>query len=149
MLATMEAVSVLDRVDSFTNILIQSECAIAYREAKTQMDNDPEAQKLIRSFQDLKERYEEVQRFGHYHPDYKTVMKQMRDLKRELDTHPSIARYKQCEDNLQSLLTEIAQAIGGAVSEQIKIPTGNPFFDNASSCSGGCGSGGSCGCKTS
>ncbi|MEH7107983.1 YlbF family regulator, partial [Bacillus sp. JJ1764] len=33
---------------------------------------------------------------------------------------------------------------GGAVSENIKVPTGNPFFDSGHG--SGCGSGGSCGC---
>ncbi|TDQ42302.1 YlbF family regulator [Aureibacillus halotolerans] len=147
MIATNESVEVLEQVDHVGTMIVQSECAHAYHYARKTLAEDNEAQSLIREFGELKVIYEEVQRFGHYHPDYKKVMGEMRDLKRALDTQTSIARYKKCEDELQQLLTDVAQAFGGAVSDHIKIPTGNPFFDNMSSCSGGCGSGGSCGCS--
>ena len=38
----------------------------------------------IKEFTEMKERYEEVQRFGRYHPDYNIVMKSIRVQKREL-----------------------------------------------------------------
>ena len=59
----------------------------------------------------------------------------------DLDEH--VAQFRRAENALQSLLDEISVIVGHSVSEQIKVPTGNPFFDS----SGGCGSGGSCGCS--
>ena len=95
----------------------------------------------------IKEQYEDVQRFGKYHPDYKTITRQVRDVKREVDLHATIAAFKKAENELQKLLDEISVILGQAVSEHVKVPTGNPFFDTGSSCGGGCGSGGSCGCS--
>ena len=40
--------------------------------------------KSIKEFTEMKERYEEVQRFGRYHPDYNIVMKEIRYKKENL-----------------------------------------------------------------
>ncbi len=61
-----------------------------------------------------------------------------------MDLDPRVADFKVAENELQSLLDEISKIIGHSVSENIKVPTGNPFFERHS---GGCGSGGSCGCS--
>jgi len=71
-------------------------------------------------------------------------MMQIREYKREMDLDPLVAEFKLAENDLQSLLDHISMLIGNAVSKQIKVPTGNPFFDNGHG--SGCGSGGSCGC---
>ena len=105
-----------------------------------------ELQTLIQQFTAMKERYEEVQRFGKYHPDYTTVSMKMRELKRSVDLHDKVAAFKRAETALQKLLDEVSVAIGSEVSSSIKVPTGNPFFD-AGGCGGGCGTGGGCGCK--
>ncbi|WP_100399454.1 YlbF family regulator [Bacillus sp. FJAT-44742] len=127
------------------DLVIRSEVFQAYLTCKERMDEDSEAQELISRFTHIKEQYEEVQRFGKYHPDYKTVSTNVRQLKRQLDVNDSIGAFKNAEKELESLLNEISAEIGYAVSPNIKVPTGNPYFDNLS-CGGGCGSGGSCGC---
>jgi cell fate (sporulation/competence/biofilm development) regulator YlbF (YheA/YmcA/DUF963 family) len=147
LLATLERVELIEQAEFLAQIIIQSEVAEHYRQCLNTLNKDQEAQHLIKRFIDIKERYEEVQRFGKYHPDYQEVMKETRYLKREIDLHPSVHSFKKAEKQLQDLLDEISVLIGHAVSEQIKVPTGNPFFDSMSSCSGGCGSGGSCGCS--
>ena len=53
-----------------------------------------ELQTLIQQFTAMKERYEEVQRFGKYHPDYTTVSMKMRELKRSVDLHDKVALLK-------------------------------------------------------
>jgi cell fate (sporulation/competence/biofilm development) regulator YlbF (YheA/YmcA/DUF963 family) len=93
----------------------------------------------------MKDSYEEVQRFGKYHPDYDKVSTEIRQVKREIDLLPSISAFKKAEKELEALLNEISEVIARTVSDTIKVPTGNPFFDNMS-CSGGCGSGGGCSC---
>ena len=113
------------------------------------MKSDKLAQQKMNKFVALKDLYEEVQRFGKYHPEYKRVNSEIRVAKREMDLHPTIADLKKAETDLQTVLDEISLKLGKAVSEQIKVPTGNLFFDSSSSScsSGGCGSGGSCGCS--
>ncbi|WP_257350580.1 YlbF family regulator [Pseudalkalibacillus decolorationis] len=145
MIATLEGVEILEEAEQLAVILAHSDVAIQYKQAKYNLTVDTEAQKMIREFTRLKELFEEVQRFGKYHPDYKTVSTEIRVLKRELDLNDTVSAYKQSEKELENLLNEISGVIAGKVSSNIKVPTGNPFFDNLS-CGGGCGSGGSCGC---
>ncbi|MBU9711242.1 YlbF family regulator [Evansella tamaricis] len=147
MVTTMTNVDVLQQAYDFGELITSSEIFHKYIDAKVILENDSEAQKLIQQFTELKEKYEEVQRFGKYHPDFSEVTKNVREMKRIVDTNITIAEFKKSENELYQLLVEVSQIIAKAVSPQIKVPTGNPFFDSATSCSGGCGSGGSCGCK--
>jgi cell fate (sporulation/competence/biofilm development) regulator YlbF (YheA/YmcA/DUF963 family) len=148
LLATLERIELLEEAELLARMIIKSEVADHYRESLQILQSDQEAQNLIKRFIHIKERYEEVARFGKYHPDYKEVNMETRYLKREVDLHPSIHGFKKAEKQLQELLDEISVLIGQSVSQYIKVPTGNPFFDSMSSCStGGCGSGGSCGCS--
>ncbi|MDQ0217198.1 YlbF family regulator [Peribacillus cavernae] len=147
MLATMERINILQSAESLGQMVLQSEAGENYLLSLYKMRNDREAQQKIRSFSSLKELYEEVQRFGKYHPDYKRVNLEIREVKRAMDLHPTIAEFKKAETEIQSILDEISMKIGHAVSPQIKVPSGNPFFESLSSCSGGCGSGGSCSCS--
>ncbi|WP_273125347.1 YlbF family regulator [Metabacillus sp. HB246100] len=145
--ATMESMLLLDEADKLAESILQSELAENYRVNFYRLKNDHEAQEIIRQFNKVKDLYEDVQRFGKYHPDYRKITKELRDRKRELDLNDTISSFKKAENELQSLLDEISVQLGQAVSTHIKVPTGNPFFE--SSCGGGCGSGGSCGCKAS
>ncbi|MCM3539391.1 YlbF family regulator [Priestia endophytica] len=147
MFATMETIHLLEQADELSAMIIHSEIGDDYRTKLKELEEDKEAQALISEFVKMKERYEEVQRFGKYHPDFKLVTKEIRRLKREVDLHGTIWAFKQAEKELQNILDEISVEIGSAVSAQIKVPTGNPFFDTMSSCGGGCGAGGSCGCS--
>ena len=147
MLTTMRTVELLDESDHVANMVLQSDVAENYRQCLYRLNKDSHAQALIAQFVKIKEQYEDVQRFGKYHPDYKTITRQVRDVKRQVDLHATIAAFKKAESELQKLLDEISVILGQAVSEHVKVPTGNPFFDTGSSCGGGCGSGGSCGCS--
>ncbi|HJV15830.1 MAG TPA: YlbF family regulator [Bacillales bacterium] len=140
MLATSERIEILDQVDYLVNMILNSDIAAQYRICLYNLNSNKESQRKIRQFVQLKDLYEDVQRFGKYHPDYKRVMKEVRVAKREMDLDPNVAEFKIAENDLQGLLDEISVLIGGAVSENIKVPTGNPFFETSHSCSsGGCG----------
>ncbi|ADI27436.1 MULTISPECIES: YlbF family regulator [Geobacillus] len=146
-IATLERIEILDKAEALAKMIVESDVADEYRRAFWRLKQDRRAQQLIARFVKLKERYEEVQRFGKYHPDYRDVMKEVREAKRELDLHETVAAFKEAEKVMQELLDEISVLIGKAVSEHVKVPTGNPYFLSAG-CSGGCGAGGSCGCRT-
>ncbi|WP_027408250.1 YlbF family regulator [Anoxybacteroides tepidamans] len=147
-IATLERLEILNKAESLGKMIADSEVAERYRDCFQRLKHDRTAQELISYFTKMKERYEEVQRFGRYHPDYYTVTKEIREVKRRLDLHESVAAFKKAENELQELLDEISVLVGKAVSVQVKVPTGNPYFTSISSCSGGCGAGGSCGCRT-
>nr|WP_275695445.1 YlbF family regulator [Fredinandcohnia sp. SECRCQ15] len=144
---TIEKIEIIEDAEQIASMILHSDLVQDYRDCLYRLQNDEEAQKLIANFLKMKDRFEEVQRFGKYHPDFRTVTKETRELKRQLDIHDTIAAFKNSEEKIQQLLDQISVLIGGAVSQYIKVPTGNPYFDSISSCGGGCGSGGSCGCK--
>lgn len=147
MLATIERIELLEKAEELVQMVLDSDIAENYRQCLYRVKSSVETQTKIKAFVKMKERYEEVQRFGRYHPDYKEVMTQIRVLKRDVDLDESVAEFKKAENDFQGLLDEISVLIGRSVSDSVKVPTGNPFFDTGSSCSGGCGSGGSCGCS--
>ncbi|WP_230499764.1 YlbF family regulator [Sutcliffiella rhizosphaerae] len=149
MIATVEHVEIVEKAEQLAKMIWRSELAEDYHRCLYNLQNDDVAQELIRSFEKMKEKYEEVQRFGKYHPDYRKVTLETRELKRKLDLHDTIHAFKEAEDTIQKVLDEISVLIGKSVSENVKVPTGNPFFDSLSSCGGGCGTGGGCGCKAS
>lgn len=143
----MESLALLDLSDELSALILESDEAKRYCAKRKALQNS-ETQARIHAFTKIKEAFEEVERFGRYHPDYKEVTRKTRALKRELDMDEHIAEFRRAETDLQSLLDEISMLLAGAVSPNIKVPTGNPFFEQKSGCStGGCGSGGSCGCS--
>lgn len=145
MIATSDFIEILNKSEQIGHDIMRSEIAHKYIACKQRLAEDETAQKLISQFVAMKETYEEVQRFGKYHPDYTTISDKMRKVKRELDLNESVANYKQAEEEMELLLNEISAIIAGAVSPLIKVPTGNPFFDNLR-CQGGCASGSGCAC---
>ncbi|EKN66312.1 hypothetical protein BABA_16227 [Neobacillus bataviensis LMG 21833] len=144
MLATIERIELLENAESLAKMVLESDIAEQYQICLYKMQHNKETQRKIKQFVGLKELYEEVQRFGKYHPDYKKVMMQIREYKREMDLDPFVAEFKVAENELQDLLDQISRLVGNSVSEHIKVPSGNPFFDNGHG--SGCGTGGSCGC---
>ncbi|WP_280769105.1 YlbF family regulator [Salipaludibacillus daqingensis] len=146
MTTTMTDVNILQESHDFSETILSSDVFNEYIVVKKKVQRSSEAQDMLLHFQGLKDQYEEVQRFGKYHPDFHKITAEVREYKRKLDTHPLIAEFKAKEKELEDLLNEVCQIIAHAVSPQIKVPSGNPFFDQSSSCAGGCGSGGSCGC---
>ncbi|MFP7296012.1 YlbF family regulator [Neobacillus niacini] len=146
MLATSERVELLEHAEQLAQMVLESDIVEQYQICLYKMQTNKETQEKINRFVNLKDLYEEVQRFGKYHPDYKRVMSQIREYKREMDLDPHVAEFKLAENDLQGLLDEISMQVGGAVSKHIKVPTGNPFFQTDSH-SAGCGGGGSCSCS--
>ena len=149
MLTTIETIEIIEKAEALGQIVMESEIGEAYFHHLYKLKDDQLAQQKMKKFVALKDLYEEVQRFGKYHPEYKRVNTEIRQAKRDMDLHPTIVEFKRAETDLQTVLDEISLKIGRSVSPQIKVPTGNLFFDSGgSSCSsGGCGSGGSCGCS--
>ncbi|WP_431029371.1 YlbF family regulator [Lysinibacillus sp. LZ02] len=148
MIMTTEWAFILDEADVLSAMILSSEQANNLRDAYQAVYDNSQLVEQIRTFSRLKEHYEDVQRFGKYHPDYHTIMKKIREQKRALDLNDAIAQLKIAENDYQDLLDEVSLIIGKSVSEAVKVPVSNPFFATGSGCStAGCGSGGSCGCS--
>ncbi|WP_424237116.1 YlbF family regulator [Bhargavaea ginsengi] len=147
MMMTDEWLRVIEESELLSRMIVSSEEAEIYRLAHHRVYSDPGLVQEISDFARLKEQYEEVQRFGRYHPDYTTVMKEVRVKKRDLDLNDKVAALKVAENDLQDLLDEVSLLIGKTVSESVKVPVSNPFFESDSACGGSCGTGGGCSCS--
>lgn len=147
MIMTYEWAEITDFADELSQMILQSEQADLYREAYRSVYNDKNLAGDIQAFARLKDQYEEVQRFGKYHPEYTRVMKQIRVDKRRLDLNEKVANLRLMENELQDLMDQVSFIIGRSVSEAVKIPSSNPFFSSDSSCGGSCGTGGGCSCS--
>ena len=147
MIMTYEWAEITDFADELSQMILQSEQADLYREAYRSVYNDKNLAGDIQAFARLKDQYEEVLRFGKYHPEYTRVMKQIRVDKRQLDLNEKVANLRLMENELQDLMDQVSFIIGRSVSEAVKIPSSNPFFSSDSSCGGSCGTGGGCSCS--
>ncbi|PIC65731.1 regulator [Sporosarcina sp. P13] len=146
MMMTDEWMRVIDMAEELSDMLLRSEVVKIYRDAYDRVYSDADLRKEILTFTKMKEQYEDVQRFGRYHPDYKVIMKEIRLQKRALDLREEVAALRLAENDVQALLDDIGRIIGLSVSDAVKVPAGDGVFTN-SSCGGGCGSGGSCSCS--
>lgn len=146
MMMTSEWLHILDGADELSAMILQSEPVQQYRLAHKAVYENEALVQQINAFQRMKDQYEDVQRFGKYHPDYNTIMKSIRKQKRELDLNEAICALRVAENEVQYLLDEVSLLIGRSVSEAVKVPMSNPFFET-SSCGSSCGTGGGCGCS--
>lgn len=145
MITTLEHIDILDQSDIVSNLIKNSNELNIYKEREHILQINQEAQNLIKDFNKIKERYDEAQRFGTYHPDYNKIMKQVRSTKRKMDMNEHVAAFKIAERNLQNLLDEVSKIIATSVSSSIMVPEDGMLA--ASGCaSGSCGTGGSCAC---
>lgn len=149
MIATLEYAHILDRSEALGKMILASEVVEDYNRTRMELDQDVEAQQLINDFINIKVHYEDVERFGTYHPDYHDIMRNVRSIKRKMDMNDKVAAFKVAERNLQRLLDEISGLIAKSVSEQIKVPIDGAALTDSGCSSGGCGSGGSCSCQAS
>jgi cell fate (sporulation/competence/biofilm development) regulator YlbF (YheA/YmcA/DUF963 family) len=111
---------------------------------KQAVDADPEAQRLIGLFAKAKEKFEECERFGHFHPNYHEALEKVQQVQAELDKIEPIARFKAAEEKLDDLLFAVSETIAYAVSDTIKVPGNKQEISGGCNCSTG---GGSCGGK--
>ncbi|WP_414051238.1 YlbF family regulator [Macrococcus animalis] len=138
MIYDIDVMEVMDNADLLNKMILNSTAYINYKEAFIALEHNHEVQQIKINLIKLKEKYDEVNRFGRYHPDYQTVMLETRRKKKEYEMHPDVAQFKQLETQLQTLLDEVLVIIATSVSTEVKIEKGNPFFESHT-CSSGCG----------
>jgi cell fate (sporulation/competence/biofilm development) regulator YlbF (YheA/YmcA/DUF963 family) len=97
-----------------------------YLECKKRMEEDPEAQKMIKEFQIVKDRYEEAQRFGIFHPNYHEAKDAALSFQKKLRQCPAIRAYFEAEQKLDQLLHAVSLTIARSVSPSIKVPGNDP-----------------------
>ena len=91
-------------------------------ELKKIIDSDEGIKELVLTFQKLNIEYEEVSKYGKYHPDLKKVQKEFSEAKTVLYTNDAVKEYKALEKALQSDLDEISATLATTISKKIKHP---------------------------
>ena len=95
-------------------------------------------QAIRQDFLRKKEAFEQIAAYGSYAPDHREKQRALRKAKRVLDVHPAVAEFRFSETELQGILDEMGIKIAHCISDEIKVDTGNPFFETRSSCGGKC-----------
>lgn len=149
MIITESYIDIMNETDQLITYILQSDVMQTYEEAKLALDTDLEAQSLIKAFEAMKDDYEDVQRFGMYHPDYYDIMKNVRSVKRKMDMDDKVAAFKIAERQMEQFLYEISKLLAESVSENIMVPYDGAALTDSGCSSGSCGTGGSCGCQAS
>lgn len=104
----------------------ESEEVKQYLVLQQQLQADPEAQRFIVQFQQVKERYAEAQRFGIFHPNYHQAKEEARVYQEQMRHHPLIGDFLEAEERLNQLLFQVSSLIANSVSDTIKVPSDNP-----------------------
>lgn len=149
LIVTQEFMEILDETDSLAEMIKKSDIMDSYQKAQEALNHNEEAQNLIKRFIHIKDHYDDVQRFGRYHPDYNQIMKDVRSEKRKMDMNEYVAAFKVAERELQRFLDEISEIVAQSVSENIIVPKDGLALTDGGCASGSCGTGGSCGCQAS
>ncbi|MFS8579755.1 MAG: YlbF family regulator [Novibacillus thermophilus] len=138
-MASLDMLEILQDVYDISDSINNSELVARYLEKKRLMAEDESAQRLIRQFQQKKERFEEAKRFGHFHPDYHQAKKEAHTFRREMEKHPVIGAYLKAEHELDELLFHVIKTIAHAVSPTIKIPSNDPRLERSTIQKKSCG----------
>ncbi|MFV0558520.1 MAG: YlbF family regulator [Enterococcus sp.] len=131
--------SLEDQMERLVQGILNSQVMGNYLDKEGLLHSDPTVKKLRDSFSNQKQDFELIAPYGKYAPGYKEKMQQTRRAKRDLDLHPMVADFKVAELDLQTALDVISTQIAQSISEQIKVETGNPFFEGKHrGCGGNC-----------
>ena len=128
---TEETMSILDDIEGLSDMIVQSELYHDFRAAQEMLNNDDETS-YVSGFLKSKVAYDEVMRFGKYHPDYQKVMLETRRRKRAYEMLPVVMDYKSKEVALQNLIDEVVSKIAFSVSKNVKIGSGKSILQNRS-----------------
>jgi cell fate (sporulation/competence/biofilm development) regulator YlbF (YheA/YmcA/DUF963 family) len=142
---TSELIKIQEMSEELARDILKSDLGLVYIKNKMAMESDHDAQEKISNFLHNKKKFEEISKYGKYHPEYKELSKKVRVLKREMDMHPSIAAFKMAETKFEALLEDVSRILGHSVSKNIMIPSSNPLYSKGHK--KGCGHGGGCGCS--
>jgi cell fate (sporulation/competence/biofilm development) regulator YlbF (YheA/YmcA/DUF963 family) len=91
-------------------------------ELKKMISLSTEIEDLISEFKTLKTKYEEVIKYGKYHPDLKKVQNDFSIAKSQLYNNEIVKEYKNLEKEIQKKLDYVSESIAKSVSHKIKHP---------------------------
>jgi cell fate (sporulation/competence/biofilm development) regulator YlbF (YheA/YmcA/DUF963 family) len=136
---TLDMSAILLLAYELSDMIKHSAAVAEYLYWKQEMERDESARQAIARFRRAKEKFEEAERFGHFHPNYHEALEQAKQAQRELENIEAVRNFKRCEEELDDLLYEVSRTIAHSVSESIKVPSDKLDLKGC-----GCGAGGGC-----
>ncbi|HIY57876.1 MAG TPA: YlbF family regulator [Candidatus Tetragenococcus pullicola] len=127
-----------DQVNELIDSLKESTSFYEYCHFRTILEKDDEGQLLKKEFNEKKADFEKIEPYGKYAPDFTEKRRSLRKAKRALDLAPSVANFRLSETQFQSVLDTIVLEVAESITSEIKVETGNPFFETKSGCGGNC-----------
>ncbi|EXX85380.1 regulator [Paenibacillus darwinianus] len=132
--ATLDMAGLLSAAYELGDMINFSADAADYVYWKGEMKRNEAVQALVKRFAKAKEKFEECQRFGRFHPDYHAAKEEAEAVQRELDEQESVRGFKAAEQSLDGLLFEVSTLIARAVSDEIKVPSNDPMPSSGCGC---------------
>lgn len=139
MIYTEEVFAIEDQLNELIKKITEGYTMEKLISSKIAMEKSEDVQRKINSFSAAKRVFEDIEAYGKHAPDYTEKRRAVRQEKRHIDTDPLIMKFRRNENDLQEILDTISYRLAQAVSPDIKIDAGNPFFEFAQrGCGGSC-----------
>ncbi len=134
---TLDWTDLLTATTELADLVKHSVLASQYLEAKKQMNEDDNAQRLLCDFSVKRQAFLDCEKYGHFHPDYNRTFDEAVAVQDQLEQLAVVQTFRQAEREIDQLLFEVSKVIASSVSETIMVPNN---FELESK--GGCGDGG-------
>lgn len=139
MIYTDEVFALEDCLFELCDNIISSELTTKHLHNRLLIETTPTTKAKEQEFVRARQKFEQVEAYGKYAPDYTEKRRKLRQEKRALDMDPHVAAFRASERDLQNVLDRVTYEIAQSVSPDIKIDAGNPFFEFAQrGCGGNC-----------
>lgn len=127
MIINEELLALEDQCERLIEKILASQAMRDYWRARRRLEQSAAVQQKMQLFQEAKEKYEQVEAYGSYAPDYAVLRQEAFRLKRDLDMDETVYSFRSAERALQVQLDLIASALASAVSSNILVSAGDPF----------------------
>ncbi len=132
--------AVLDKASDLGELITRSQRSNEYLSARKRVYGQQNVQEKLQQFELHKQQWEETERYGHFHPQYREALDRVQQSQQALDALKDVQAYVSAESALDELLHAVSRTIAYSVSDQIKVPS-NKLSDNAGGCGGNCNGG--------
>lgn len=112
----------INKVYELIDDIKQSDVYLQLVDLNMTIKESAEIQEKQRLFLKLRDKYEDVKKYGKYHPDLKRIQHEFSIAKEALYNIDEVKRYKQNEKELQKVLDQISIELGQSVSSLIPVP---------------------------
>lgn len=121
-MSTFDLNELMEAAQQLGNQINDSEEVKQYLELKKEIQTNAEAQMMIKSFEKVKEDFEETKRFGIFHPNFHEAKEKMEYYQKKLNEDPLIGQYLKTEKKIEHLLFQVSHIIARSVSKEVKVP---------------------------